>query len=135
MSTGSLPFHGETAGVISEAILNRPPLALARLNPETPAELERIVVKALEKDRDLRYQTAGELRADLKRLRRDLGSGDVASIPTDASGAQPVFRSASVSPSSSGRVLAQSEGHRERSYFDRACARCSLWDLQRLLES
>lgn len=49
MSIGSLPFHGETAGVISEAILNRPPLALARLNPETPAELERIVVKALEK--------------------------------------------------------------------------------------
>jgi hypothetical protein len=75
MSTGALPFRGETSGVILEAVLNRPPQPPIRFNPEVPAELERIISKALEKDRDLRYQTSGELRADLKLLRRDLDSG------------------------------------------------------------
>jgi serine/threonine protein kinase/Tol biopolymer transport system component len=75
MATGLVPFRGETSGVISEAILNRPPMTPARLNPELPAELERIIGKALEKDRELRYQNAGEHRADLRRLRRDLNSG------------------------------------------------------------
>lgn len=78
MATGALPFRGETSGVVLEAILNRPPQAPARFNPDVPAELERIIGKALEKDRDLRYQNAGELRADLKRLRRDLDSGRIA---------------------------------------------------------
>jgi TolB-like protein/Tfp pilus assembly protein PilF len=75
MATGQPAFLGNTSAVIFDAILNREPTALLRLNPGLPAELERILSKALEKDREMRYQTATELRVDLKRLRRDLASG------------------------------------------------------------
>ena len=75
MTTGQMAFSGTTAGVIYEAILNRSPLPPSRLNSAIPAELERIIGRALEKDRALRYQTAAELRAELKRLRRDTESG------------------------------------------------------------
>ncbi len=74
MATGDLPFHGESSPMICEAIVNRAPVAIVRLNHEVPVELERIINKAMEKDRELRYQVAAEMRADLKRLKRETES-------------------------------------------------------------
>ena len=74
MVTGVLPFRGETSGVITEAILNRRPVAPIRLNPDLPAKLEEVINKALEKDRKLRYQSAADIRTDLQRLKRDSDS-------------------------------------------------------------
>jgi serine/threonine protein kinase/Flp pilus assembly protein TadD len=75
MGTGQLPFRGETSGLVFEAILNRPPVSPVRLNPEIPEKLEAILQKALDKDRTLRYQSAAEMRTDLRRLKRDIESG------------------------------------------------------------
>jgi len=75
MATGLLPFRGESSGVITEAILNRVPVAPVRLNPDLAPKLEEVISKALEKDRELRYQHASELRSDLKRLKRDTDTG------------------------------------------------------------
>ncbi|MGA7931069.1 MAG: protein kinase [Candidatus Sulfotelmatobacter sp.] len=77
MTTGMLPFRGESTGVVFDAILNRAPLPPLRLNPDVPAELERIISKCLEKDRNLRYQHASDVRTDLQRLKRDTDSARI----------------------------------------------------------
>src|SRR5687767_1530766 len=75
MATGAMPFQGETSAVVFDAILNRQPVPLSQANPSLPTDLGRIIEQALEKDRDLRYQNATDLKTALKRLKRDLDSG------------------------------------------------------------
>jgi eukaryotic-like serine/threonine-protein kinase len=79
MCTGMLPFRGDTSGVIFDSILNRAPASAIRLNPDLPHKLEEITSKALEKDRNIRYQHASDIKADLKRLKRETESGKMAS--------------------------------------------------------
>src|SRR6201981_2445778 len=80
MATGVLPFRGESSGLIFEAILNRAAVPPMRLNPDLPAKLEDIINRALEKDRELRYQHASEMRSELLRLKRDMETGRAASF-------------------------------------------------------
>jgi serine/threonine protein kinase/tetratricopeptide (TPR) repeat protein len=111
MSTGRQPFTGNTSAVIFDAILNRAPTAPVRLNPNLPAELERIINKALEKDRDLRYQVGSEMRGDLKRLKREIDSGKSSSFsvatPVDStpSGTPAVAPSSSASTAQPGSAI------------------------------
>jgi eukaryotic-like serine/threonine-protein kinase len=123
MATGAIPFRGDTTALIFEAILNRAPLSPVRLNPDVPQRLEEIINKALEKDRELRYQHASEIRSDLKRLQRDSGSGRGAptassdsgvalpAIPSGASGSPPLTSPAAAHVSSSS-VSAVARQHR-----------------------
>jgi serine/threonine protein kinase/tetratricopeptide (TPR) repeat protein len=104
MATGQLPFHGESTATIFDAILNRPPAAPIRLNSALPPKLEEIIHKALEKDRNLRYQTAADLRSDLSRLKRDLDSGAASGVSVSSVSA------ASISPSSAPVPAAAPEG-------------------------
>jgi serine/threonine protein kinase/Flp pilus assembly protein TadD len=92
MATGAVAYPGATSGVIFDGILNRAPAPLMRLNPTVPAEFARIVEKALEKDRRLRYQSAAELRADLKRLKRETDTGRTATATETAAKKQPLGR-------------------------------------------
>ena len=87
MATGTLPFRGESTGVIFDGIINRAPLPALRLNPDMPPDLERIITRALEKDRDLRYQHASDMRAELQRLKRDSDSGRSAQLYVSADAA------------------------------------------------
>ncbi len=98
MVTGVLPFRGETSGVITHAILEKEPNSPVRLNPDLPLKFEEIINKALEKDRDLRYQAASDIRTDLKRLRRDTGSGRISS--TSGKAVQEVAPAAATTSSS-----------------------------------
>ena len=105
MATGRQPFTGSTSAVIFDAILNRAPTAPVRLNPNLPAELERIINKALEKDRELRYQVASEMRADLKRLKREVDSGKSSAASSAALAAIPSSGSVAVAAPPSGPAV------------------------------
>ncbi len=106
MATGQQPFRGESEATIYEAILNRDPVPPQELNPEVPVKLGEIINKALEKDRDLRYQSAADLRADLNRLKRDTTSGEAAAAPARSTSG-PSLRAASTA-SSTAAVLSPS---------------------------
>jgi serine/threonine protein kinase len=92
MATGALPFRGESSGVIFKAILDGLPTSAVRLNPDMPAELERIINKCLEKDRNLRYQHASDARTDLRRLKRDTESARLAAITSASDSTSRLFR-------------------------------------------
>ena len=109
MATGALPFRGETSGVIFEAILNRAPLPPVRLNPSLPPKLEDIINRALEKDRELRYQHAVDIKSELRRLKRDLESGRSSSV---SSSSEPIYSGSPASGSATQVEAASTSAHR-----------------------
>src|ERR1700735_1886985 len=115
MATGALPFRGDTSGVVFDGILNREPVEPVRLNPDIAPKLEEIINRALEKDRDLRYQHASDLRAELQRLKRDSGSGRT---PVSLSGESSRARLDSQATA----VAATQNGARRKAYYFAAAA-------------
>jgi eukaryotic-like serine/threonine-protein kinase len=103
MATGALPFRGESSAVIFKALLDDTPVSPVRLNPDMPAALEPILNKALEKDRNLRYQSAADVRTDLARLKRDLDSGRSSGASSSASVRAASASSSSIQPAAPGR--------------------------------
>src|SRR5215469_5992606 len=97
MATGLVPFRGDTTAKLFDSILHKAPVAAVRLNPDVPARLEDIINKCLEKDRDLRYQHASDIRSDLKRLKRDTDSQQISITSTDEPAAAEVVAQASTS--------------------------------------
>lgn len=113
MATGKLPFPGETSAVVFHALLERDPVPAGQINPALPARLQEIIAKALEKDRELRYQHASEILSDLKRLQRDLASGKVAAAAGQmpaASSTKPAAAPPSSVTESSSRVIVRELG-------------------------
>jgi serine/threonine protein kinase len=111
MATGRLPFEGKTSAMVFNAILERDPVPAVEINPALPAKFQEIISKALEKDRDLRYQSAADLRGDLKRLKRDTGSGR--SIATSSSRVEvPVAGTSTIKPPSSSKLVSAARENR-----------------------
>ena len=110
MATGFLPFRGDSTGAVFDAILHHEPAAAVRLNTGVSAELERIIVKAMEKDRELRYSSAAELRTDLKRLKRDNSSGSLRQ-PSRVVSVATAVGTESIVPGSTGLVVAPKRYH------------------------
>jgi serine/threonine protein kinase/Tfp pilus assembly protein PilF len=106
MATGQLPFQGESTATIFDAILNRAPVAPVRLNPNLPPKLEDIIIRALEKDRNLRYQHASEMRAELLRLKRDTDSGRSTAVAPVPEQAESIMRSSTAAKPSSAKLRA-----------------------------
>jgi eukaryotic-like serine/threonine-protein kinase len=111
MATGTLPFNGETTAAIFNSILNKTPVPPARINDQIPPKLEDIVNRALEKDRDLRYQSASDMRSELKRLKRDTDSSRSGSAGS-ATTSSPAMASASGPPSSAAILLGEARKHK-----------------------